>query len=389
MHISCWKALGSSNIDTSTTLLKEFNEHIFHPHGIITTLHIELGGNIVSIFVEVINAPLGYKFLIGCTWFYKMTPVVLFVFRVLCFPHQGKILMIDKLAFCTLDLRYNGGYNVPFFGDTQQYSLSVGTKTFKHPSLMGIFSLPPPAPIANISAINMISSFTSGSLSFVDPWVIPRFEDVESYGASKLPTMVDIFNPKISSILANTSKKLYPHMECDHPTLLVWFVDSPSSHDFLNTELPSKEAILEAMASLDNPKDRMNHQSSLPDLELMRVSMMSIDLRLGEFTGESSRPPSLDPFLPQISFLELSTEFYASLSIEDLCFVPPSCLDGSHQGVVIAQKTTHDEYLHPWRFIPMWYGPDMVRHMMPTSAHEFIDDEKDPFLEPSHGIYIV
>jgi hypothetical protein len=40
------------------------------------------------------------------------------------------------------------------------------------------------------------------------------------------------------------------------------------------------------------------------------------------------------------------------------------------------------------KFFTMWHGPDMVCHMMPTMAHEFIiGDEKDPWLEPSNGIY--
>jgi hypothetical protein len=49
MSISCWKSLGSPKLDTSATLLKSFDGHMFQPHGIITTLPIELGGNIVSI----------------------------------------------------------------------------------------------------------------------------------------------------------------------------------------------------------------------------------------------------------------------------------------------------------------------------------------------------
>jgi hypothetical protein len=76
MSISCWKALGSPKLDTSATLLKAFDGHMFHPHGIITTLPIELGGKIVSVVVEVIDAPLEYNLLLRCTWFYEMTTIV-------------------------------------------------------------------------------------------------------------------------------------------------------------------------------------------------------------------------------------------------------------------------------------------------------------------------
>jgi hypothetical protein len=47
---------------------------------------------------------------------------------------------------------------------------------------MGTFPLPPPPRVANIYPINVIYFFTSGSLRFSDPWVLPHPEDVESYG---------------------------------------------------------------------------------------------------------------------------------------------------------------------------------------------------------------
>jgi hypothetical protein len=72
MFISCWKVIGSSKIDTYTTLLKSFDGHMFNTHGIIITLPIKLGGKIVSVSMEVLNTPLEYNFLLGCTWFYEM-----------------------------------------------------------------------------------------------------------------------------------------------------------------------------------------------------------------------------------------------------------------------------------------------------------------------------
>jgi hypothetical protein len=58
MFISGWKAIGSPKFNTSATLLKDFNGHMLQPHGIIIALPIELGGNIVSVDVEVVDAPL-------------------------------------------------------------------------------------------------------------------------------------------------------------------------------------------------------------------------------------------------------------------------------------------------------------------------------------------
>jgi len=101
---------------------------------------------------------------------------------------------------------------------------------------------------------------------------------------------------------------------------------------------------------------------------------MSFDSRLGEFAGSSSRSPSLDPFPPHIYFLELTIEFSASHYKEYLRFIPRLCLDGNHQGAVVAHKTTHDKYLRLHKFISIWDGPDMVGHMLMTMAHEFIHD---------------
>jgi hypothetical protein len=112
------------------------------------------------------------------------------------------------------------------------------------------------------------------------------------------------------------------------------------------------------MASIENPKEDEHHQESiLPSLELMRVDMMSLDPRLGEFVGTPSETPSLDPFPPRLSFSELATELSASPSIEDSCFVPPLCLDGSHQGASLAHETTHNEYLCMQKFILCGMAP--------------------------------
>jgi hypothetical protein len=58
MSMSCWKALSSPKLNTSATLLKAFDIHMFYPHGIINTLPIDLGGKPVLVALEVINAPI-------------------------------------------------------------------------------------------------------------------------------------------------------------------------------------------------------------------------------------------------------------------------------------------------------------------------------------------
>jgi hypothetical protein len=150
-----------------------------------------------------------------------MNVVVSLVFRVLCFLHQGKIVTIDHLVFFTPDLGSNVGSIVPFVGNHTQSYMNVDVGMLKHPSLMGIFTLPLPSPTTSITPINMISSFTNGSLECFDPWLVPCPENVESFGASKPPIAVDIIDPTIPSTSTDNSSYLHPHMECDQPTPLV------------------------------------------------------------------------------------------------------------------------------------------------------------------------
>jgi hypothetical protein len=125
ISMSCWKALDSPKLDTTAKLLTSFVGHMFHPHGIISSLPTELGGNILYVFVEVVDAHPKYNLLLENSWFYKMTAIVSSVFRVLCFPHQGKIMTIDQISFFTSYLGSNAGSDVPFFNDPQQSCMSV------------------------------------------------------------------------------------------------------------------------------------------------------------------------------------------------------------------------------------------------------------------------
>jgi len=62
--------------------------------------------------------------------------VVYTLFRVLCFPHEGKIVIVDQLAFFSSSSS-NG--NVPYVGNTDIPYESVGAGLFKDSTLMEIF----------------------------------------------------------------------------------------------------------------------------------------------------------------------------------------------------------------------------------------------------------
>ena len=67
---SCYQGLGSLTLVASQTILKAFDGHLFTPHGILAAFPIKLGGKIVTVEVEVLNAPRDYNLLLGHSWFY-------------------------------------------------------------------------------------------------------------------------------------------------------------------------------------------------------------------------------------------------------------------------------------------------------------------------------
>jgi hypothetical protein len=167
MPLSCWQALGSPTLISSPTVLKEFDKHVFKPHGILTALPVEIGGKIVSIDTKVIDAALDYNLLLGSTWFYAMKVVASIIFQLLHFPHQGKIVTINQLDYCMPDLHPNANSTVPLNTKSASATQSIGKGMFKDLCLMGVFPLPPPD-IPNVAPINMISS--DGSY---DPRITP------------------------------------------------------------------------------------------------------------------------------------------------------------------------------------------------------------------------
>ena len=64
----------------------------------------------------MVDAPLDYKLLLGRNWFYAMTDVASTVFRMVQFPHIGRIVTIDQLDFCTQDVTNSIANNIPMLG---------------------------------------------------------------------------------------------------------------------------------------------------------------------------------------------------------------------------------------------------------------------------------
>ena len=179
MSLSCWQALCSPTLVSSPAVLKAFDGHIFKPHGVLTTFPVEINGKTVPIDVEVIDAPLDYNLLLGRTWFYAMKAMASTVFRLLSYPHQGKIITVNQLDFCTPDLRPQANSSGPLISDSLSTTQSIRTGLFKDPCLIRVFPLPAPG-LSTVAPIHMISLGGSDS-----PW------RVHSPLASSLPVPQD------------------------------------------------------------------------------------------------------------------------------------------------------------------------------------------------------
>jgi hypothetical protein len=103
MSFACWKAIGSPPLNESQNTLKAFNGSGFKPYGVLPSLPITLEGKMVQVEVEVFDAPLDYNLLLGCSWIDSMRVIVSTLFHVVHFPHQGKVVTVDQLAFFNSD----------------------------------------------------------------------------------------------------------------------------------------------------------------------------------------------------------------------------------------------------------------------------------------------
>lgn len=77
----------------------DFNSGTNQPLGILPKLPISLGGKIVYKDMMVAQGPLDFNVLLVRDYVYVMGALVSSLFRVLCFPHEGIIVFIDRLTF--------------------------------------------------------------------------------------------------------------------------------------------------------------------------------------------------------------------------------------------------------------------------------------------------
>jgi hypothetical protein len=98
-----WYALGCLQLALVTQNLLAFNIRTSQPLGILPQFPVTLGGKTIFIDVIVVRDPLDFSLLIGRDYVYAMKALVSTLFRVISFPHNGRIVTIDQLSFIGLD----------------------------------------------------------------------------------------------------------------------------------------------------------------------------------------------------------------------------------------------------------------------------------------------
>jgi hypothetical protein len=163
--------------------------------------------------------------LLGHSWTYAMQAMVATIFRVLLFPHEGRIVTIDQLSFSRPDLDL-GASTVPMINNPQDGVVNVGVGLC--PSLMGTFDYPPPHDdvkfISNHhkAEIFQVSSFHTNY--FVDPWILPSpsgMMDETGHSVMSMPlSAAEVAYSLVQQASANPD--LTPAQELDPPLEPIW-----------------------------------------------------------------------------------------------------------------------------------------------------------------------
>jgi hypothetical protein len=242
--------------------------------------------------VEVVDAPIDYNLLLVRSWTYAMQAVVATVFRVLLFPHEGRIVTIDQLSFSRPDPAL-GASTVPMVDNPQAGVVNVGVGLC--PSLMGTFDYPhPQGDVKFISTHHKAEIFHVSSFRmtyFKDPWTLPSpsatMDETGKAGMATPLSTAEVAYSLVQQTLATPDPILA--QELDPLLEPIWAHDSLTDINSLDLVLPCDEAIIEAMTGSDKPWHDLHHRSYfLPELHRIEAEEFTITL-----TGDHLCPINL------------------------------------------------------------------------------------------------
>ena len=94
LSLNSWKVLGSPSLLPEMRNLIGFDKGTNRPLGILLILPITLRGKTIYLNVMVVQGPLNYNLLLGRDYIYSMGAIVSSLFRVMCFPHEGRVVQL-------------------------------------------------------------------------------------------------------------------------------------------------------------------------------------------------------------------------------------------------------------------------------------------------------
>jgi hypothetical protein len=224
-------------------MLTAFDDHSFHPHGILPTFPVQLCGKMVELEVKVVDAPLNYNSLQGCNWTYVMVTIVSSIFCTLCFPHQGEIVMVDQLSFAYSSLNAFVGSSILVITNSQSTTENISVGMYS--SLMGTFDFS--ASIHHVYTMSSRPSSVGRSIPFHtsyigDPWTLPSLNsscEGQSHAGMAMPlSPVEIVYQVVIDSSTDPDPITLQTGEENHILRPIWATLLSCSHDFLDESFP-------------------------------------------------------------------------------------------------------------------------------------------------------
>lgn len=112
--------LGSPELKLSDITFRAYDRRPSVPVGLYQGIPVQLVGKTVFIDIKVLDAQLDYNILLGRSYMYEMSAVVSSVFRVMMFPHDGKMITIDQLTYYEKKTLTTPDGVLPFIGSSPE-----------------------------------------------------------------------------------------------------------------------------------------------------------------------------------------------------------------------------------------------------------------------------
>jgi hypothetical protein len=178
-----WQDLGCPPLAPIMQNLLAFNRRTSQPLGTLPQFPVTLGGKTVFIDVMVFHDPLDLSLLLGRDYVYAMKAIVSTLFRVISFPHDGRVVTVDQLSFIepTWIASLNGSYmqTISPLPQVNYVALSPMTSTSNDLdpvvdtviSLIGLLELDLFTPVMTLDMVSFPSVFLPSSEDLLEAMI--------------------------------------------------------------------------------------------------------------------------------------------------------------------------------------------------------------------------